>query len=432
MSLNHIRKPILIIGAGIAGLSLARTLAAHSIPAIVFDDASETRRQGFGVTLRSWGYDSLLKRAGVTAQDFQETVATDAAVGGHGYISTTVHDVYTGTDLIKMAHRPGAQMVTQEFFRANRFRLREFLMKGRVNERSPIDVRFQHVFEGYEVLSDKKGVVAKFANGERVEGSILVAADGVHSTVRKLVLPQILPSVLHSVTFNGIINLPRKEFDTTSLGTMMEKNNVYIGMGDLFNISLAVNDQTDSEVELSWSYSRPIKSLLDPESDTLYERNAEDPNMIKEAFFDEIATFQPSLASPFAEIFASESIRKTVRYQWVMRSIRCSREDLIETAWQRSGLVVLIGDAAHAMPIFAGEGGNHGLLDGVQLGDLIAEHSKNQDEGMNVAIQTFYDGALERWSDALDGSEKRLNGLNQPIQTWRKMAAAKAAVSEEK
>lgn len=34
----------------------------------------------------------------------------------------------------------------------------------------------------------------------------------------------------------------------------------------------------------------------------------------------------------------------------------------------------LVGDAAHVMPIFAGEGGNHGLIGGVQSGDAIVEH----------------------------------------------------------
>ena len=56
-----LQKPILVVGAGLAGLSLARSLASYGVPAIVFDGAPETRRQGFGIMLRNWGYGPLLE-----------------------------------------------------------------------------------------------------------------------------------------------------------------------------------------------------------------------------------------------------------------------------------------------------------------------------------------------------------------------------------
>lgn len=60
-----------------------------------------------------------------------------------------------------------------DFYRVNRFRLREFLSEG-------VDVRFEHKLETFELVDG--GVKAKFENGAEVEGRMLVGADGVHST----------------------------------------------------------------------------------------------------------------------------------------------------------------------------------------------------------------------------------------------------------
>ena len=71
------------------------------------------------------------------------------------------------------------------------------------------------------------------------------------------------------------------------------------------------------------------------------------------------------------------------------------RKDLEQVV--KNAPVVFLSDAAHAMPIFASEGGNHGFMDGVQLGDLLAKYYKGEEEGgMSVAILKFYEGALDR------------------------------------
>jgi 2-polyprenyl-6-methoxyphenol hydroxylase-like FAD-dependent oxidoreductase len=59
-----------------------------------------------------------------------------------------------------------------DFFRANRFRLREYLADG-------LNVRYEHELLSFE--SKDHGLVAKFRNGQSFEGSILVGADGVFS-----------------------------------------------------------------------------------------------------------------------------------------------------------------------------------------------------------------------------------------------------------
>ena len=66
---------------------------------------------------------------------------------------------------------------------------------------------------------------------------------------------------------------------------------------------------------------------------------------------------------------------------------------------------MLVGDAADAMPIFAGEGGNHAFVDGVELGARLADGS---DENR---IGDFYERMRETWRMAVDGLTGRRKGL---------------------
>jgi cation diffusion facilitator CzcD-associated flavoprotein CzcO len=43
---------IIIIGAGLSGLSFARYLQTHQIPFRIFDRADEQKPQGYGLTMR--------------------------------------------------------------------------------------------------------------------------------------------------------------------------------------------------------------------------------------------------------------------------------------------------------------------------------------------------------------------------------------------
>lgn len=191
----------------------------------------------------------------------------------------------------------------------------------------------------------------------------------------------------------------------------MHESNVAIGVGDNVVLGITVNDLTPDNVELSWTYSRPVRG--EEGEDPLYKpsRPNAEASAIPEELFEELAELGP-MAEPFKSMFAPKEARKTARYNWLMRSIL-----IPETLPEPTGVpVVLMGDAAHAMPIFAGEGGNHALLDGVELGECIA---KNGVDG--VSVEAFYKGAWGRWKGGVDASKKRLGELHKPLVDWRKL-----------
>lgn len=144
MSALAFPKPILIIGAGISGLSLARTLLGHNLPLIVFDDAPASRRQGYGITLRSWAYTKFIDPLDISPDNFKNDTATDALLGGQGKLDTNLWDPYTGKVLVKSPPaRPNAP--ESDFLRVNRLRLREFLRQG-------VDVKFEHKLTAFEAV----------------------------------------------------------------------------------------------------------------------------------------------------------------------------------------------------------------------------------------------------------------------------------------
>ncbi len=166
--------PVLIIGAGLAGLSLAKVLRRHGIPVAVFESSSSDRTQGYGITIRQFAYDPLLKELDRSSEELKRASATDREVGGLGMIDSTLRDVYTGETLVNAPPaRKGAE--EQDYYRANRNALRSWLGEG-------CDIHFNHKLVSFRVDKEAETVTAEFQNGKSVVGCLLVAADGIHST----------------------------------------------------------------------------------------------------------------------------------------------------------------------------------------------------------------------------------------------------------
>lgn len=165
------KTPILIVGAGISGLSAARLLKQRGIPCVVFEQSSPEKSQGYAITVRDWAFEPLLDGiGGVLVSDFQKGVAVDRELGGTGWVDLTFRNNGTGETLFNPEQSQKGNKVS--LFRANRSVLRDWLGKG-------VDIRY-----GYKLKAVEGGpgnVKAIFENDEEIEGSMLIAADGVHS-----------------------------------------------------------------------------------------------------------------------------------------------------------------------------------------------------------------------------------------------------------
>lgn len=225
--------------------------------------------------------------------------------------------------------------------------------------------------------------------------------------VRKSILPGITPAVIPALVVNGSFSLATSDF-YAGIGKHMGKSQVVIGTADRTAVTVSVSDHTHSQVCISWTLTWQPAEVSQYKSE---RQSVDDANRIPMSFYNRLAEMGP-LAEPFQSVLNLNSAQQTAKYNWLMRSIRIPQSGLLHSAEK---FIVMIGDAVHAMPIVAGEGASHALLDGVQLGKALGNAVDSAPSG---AIQKFYDAQHGRWETGTSYSERCFSGLHKPSQQW--------------
>ena len=212
--------------------------------------------------------------------------------------------------------------------------------------------------------------------------------------------------------------MSRSDYQTV-VATSLGKSNVAAGAGDSYNTFITVAKAEENNVYLDWSYSRGKHGDNDP----LWMPERAEIMKAPQHFLKELRS--RDLVPPFSTFINAEDVKKDNLHNWRIQSVSIRRDDLDQAAKQG---VVFIGDSVHAMPIFGGEGGNHAILDGVELFRVI--RSKYGDQrgkvvpGLEIEniVKVFYDGSIQRGQDAVKRCVQRFSGFHKPIQEWMKIA----------
>jgi salicylate hydroxylase len=167
-----IKPRVLIIGAGIGGLTAALALLRRGYPVVVFDQAPGLSELGAGIQVAANG-SRVLRQLGLSDE-----------LDGIGIIAGKVDlRVWNRDERWRMQdHGTAAAKYGAPHYTMHRADLQEMLRQA-VLRADPNAIRLGMRCISFETSAN--GVTAIFANGERARGDALIGADGIHSGVRQ-------------------------------------------------------------------------------------------------------------------------------------------------------------------------------------------------------------------------------------------------------
>lgn len=368
------QQPISIIGAGIGGRVLGQALKRKNIPATIFEK-SAAPRYAYGITIQEEVFKRLRKDVlGQEDLPLRKRITVDTP-DGYGLV---------------YPHKP-----TDFSARVHRQKFEEVLGEG-------LDIQYGYELESIDTSQNFPQM--SFTNGKKVSGSVVIAFDGIHSEVRRSLLPNIEPKVLPYVAINGKKRVERATYDKLYDPKILRGNVISTRKGDTA-LQISINEgKTGTDlVSISFVYSRPARTGSE---DPLYDPNRpkDQAKRIPEAFFDEIATLK-DLEQPYADVFDVKSLKENkALISWLMRSVEPPLVELKELGKKN---VLLAGDAIHAQPILGGLGANAAITDGIELAEILSEKDLTSE-----TFIAFYENEWMKWSQQVSDSEERIGGMH--------------------
>ena len=182
------KSRILVVGAGVSGISVARGLLRDGHDVAVFDQRPNVTAGGGAVTIWSNGA-TVLDQLGVDMTGAGQPLSAVRVMTSTGRPLATM-------DLDAMVNRLGAsvRMVPRRI-------LLERLLKGFPADRIRCNSR------AARVVNDGNGVRVDFEDGSSADGDVLIGADGLHSVVRDVVGAPAAKST-GWCSWQGLVTLP--------------------------------------------------------------------------------------------------------------------------------------------------------------------------------------------------------------------------------
>lgn len=372
-------KRIAIIGGGPGGLTLAKLLQLKGVDIKVYerDLNKDARVQGSPLDLHK---DSGL-----------------AAINKAGLLDEFKKNFIPGADRMQIMNKQAKVFFSdhgskpeddfgQEHFRPeiSRGALRKILLESLQPETVIWDSHF------ISMKPQDGGWLLHFKNGNSTYADIVVAADGANSKTRPYItdikafysgITMLEGAIYHAETTAPKMNALLRGGKIMAFGN---QKNILMGQKGEDEIGFYVSFKTDER----WVTNNGL--------------DYSDKSQIAAWFKKEY----PEWDSVWDELFESAAI------PFIPRPIYCMP---LDQNWKTLPNVTMLGDAAHVMPPFAGEGVNMAMLDALQLSDLLTSDNQNS---LYEAISLYESNMRQRASkiaqESLENGERMhsKNALN--------------------
>lgn len=325
--MSLIGRPVTVLGAGVAGLAVARALALRGAAVTVLEQADAIREVGAGLqvspngaaVLKALGLGSVLAAVSMRAQ------------------AVELRDGRDGSSVLRMdvaRLRPD-----QGWHFIHRADLIALLLEGARD--AGADLRLLHKVDRVDLSGDRPRLM--LADGRVQEAGLLIGADGLHSPLRAAINGHVAPFFTNQVAWRAVI--PNDPGDPAVAEVHMGPGRhlvTYPLRGGAWRNIVAVEERS-RWVEEGWSLR-------------------DDPMELRLAF----AGFSPRVRGWLDRV---EDV-------WLWGLFRHP----VARHWSRvkdGGAAVILGDAAHPTLPFLAQGANMALEDAWALADCLAGHDSD-------------------------------------------------------
>ena len=381
---------VAIIGGGIGGTALAAACLHRGIPFTLYerDSSFETRSQGYGLTLQQ--ASKAIEGLGIFPLE-------EGVISTRHLVHTTAGKVIAEWGMRKWMTSAAKKSPKRTNVHIARQSLRLALLE---QLGGPDAVAWGHKLIGFKECEGEGIELSFLVNGKMksAKADLVAGADGIRSSLRRLLIGEAISPLryLGCIVILGICPLAALEGLESSLldsATVFQTAN---GNERIYVMPYA----SDS---VMWQLSFPMP---EKEAAALSARGA---LALKEEAFR-----RTQWHNPIPQILAATLEGQISGYPVYDRELL--KSELLEKA----GAFTLIGDAAHPMSPFKGQGANQALLDALALARAISKGcrplSRWRETGLRKSVLTEFESEmLTRSASKVKDSEEAAQFLHSEI-----------------